>query len=79
MHLDMDAFFVAVEQVADPSLRGRPVIVAFGGLYAPRTAVSSCSYEVRETGVGSGMSLKRARKLCPDAVILPGNPDSDVV
>ena len=75
VHLDMDAFFVAVEQVADPSLRGRPVIVAFGGLYAPRTAVASCSYEVRETGVGSGMPLKRARKLCPDAVILPGNPD----
>ncbi len=75
VHLDMDAFFVAVEQVADPSLRGRPVIVAFGGLYAPRTAVASCSYEARTAGIMSGMPLKRAHKLCPDAVVLPGNPD----
>ncbi len=75
VHLDLDAFFVAVEQVADPSLRGRPVIVAFGGLCAPRTAVASCSYEARELGIEAGMSLKRARKLCPEAVVLPGNPD----
>lgn len=75
VHLDLDAFFVAVEQVADPSLRGRPVIVAFGGLYAPRTAVASCSYEARGEGIESGMPLKKARKLCPGAVVLPGNPD----
>jgi len=75
VHLDMDAFYVAVEQVVDPVLRKRPVIVAFGGVYAPRTAVASCSYEARESGVTSGMALKRARKLCPDAAILPGNPD----
>jgi len=75
VHLDLDAFYVGVEQVADPALRERPVIVAFGGVYAPRTAVASCSYEARQSGVTSGMALKRARKLCPEAVILPGNPD----
>jgi len=75
VHVDMDAFFVAVEQVADPALRSRPVIVAFGGHYAPRTAVASCSYEVRETGVEAGMPLRRALKLCPGAIVLPGNPD----
>ncbi len=75
VHLDLDAFYVGVEQVADPALRERPVIVAFGGVYAPRTAVASCSYEARQSGVTSGMALKRARKLCPEAVVLPGNPD----
>jgi DNA polymerase-4 len=75
VHLDLDAFFVAVERVVDSSLRGRPVIVAFGGLYAPRTAVASASYEARESGIESGMPLRQARKRCPDAVVLPGNPD----
>jgi len=75
VHLDLDAFYVAVERVVDPALRGRPVIVAFGGLYAPRTAVASASYEAREAGVEGGMPLRRAQKLCPDAIVLPGNPD----
>jgi DNA polymerase-4 len=75
VHLDLDAFYVAVERVVDPGLRGYPVIVAFGGLYAPRTAVASASYEARETGGESGMPLRQARKRCPGAVVLPGNPD----
>ena len=75
VHLDLDAFFVAVERVVDASLRGRPVLVAFGGPYAPRTVVASASYEAREAGVEGGMPLKQARRCCPDAVVLPGNPD----
>jgi DNA polymerase-4 len=66
-HLDMDAFFAAVEQLDDPACRGRPVIV--GGL-GPRGVVSTASYEAREFGIHSAMPMALARKRCPDGVYL---------
>lgn len=69
MHCDMDCFFAAVEQLDDPSLAGRPVIV--GGDPNKRGVVSTANYVARRFGVHSAMSAAQARRLCPQGVFLP--------
>jgi DNA polymerase IV len=67
-HLDMDAFYVAVELLRRPELRGKPVIVAGRG---PRAVVTTASYEARPFGVGSAIPVAHARRMCPDLIHLP--------
>lgn len=67
-HADMDAFYAAIEQRDDPALRGKPILV---GPNSDRGVVLTASYEARPFGVGSAMPMARARRMCPDAVIVP--------
>lgn len=71
VHIDIDAFFAAVEVLLNPALKGKPVIV--GGLPHERGVASTCSYEARRYGVHSGMSLRNAFRLCPQAIFIRGN------
>lgn len=71
VHIDIDAFFAAVEELLDPSLKGKPVIV--GGLPHERGVASTASYAARKYGVHSGMSLRQAHQLCPHGVFIRGN------
>ena len=70
LHLDMDAFFAAVELLRRPDLKGRPVVIGGRGDPTRRGVVSTATYEARAYGVRSGMPLRTALKLCPTAVFI---------
>ena len=65
VHVDVGAFFASVEQVLNPNLRGKPVLVGRG-------VVASASYEAKTRGVRTAMTIREARRLCPDAILVPG-------
>ena len=71
MHIDLDAFFVSVEQVENPELKGKPVVV--GGRPEGRGVVASASYEARAFGLHAGMPLSTASRLCPQAIFIQGS------
>lgn len=70
LHLDLDTFFVSCERLIDSTLNNKPILVGGTG---DRGVVAACSYETRLFGVHSGMSMKVARQLCPEAIVIKGN------
>ena len=71
IHVDMDAFYASVEQLDNPELKGKAVIIGGVGL-DNRGVVSTASYEARKFGVHSAMPIAQAKKLCPHGIYLPG-------
>ena len=71
VHIDIDAFFAAVEELLNPALQGKPVIV--GGLPHERGVAATCNYEARRYGVRTGMPLRQAYQLCPNGLFIRGN------
>lgn len=72
VHLDLDTFFVSVERLHNPELRGKPVLI---GGFSERAVVASCSYEARTFGIHSAMPMRLARQLCPQAIVIRGDYD----
>ena len=72
LHVDLDAFFASVEEQEKPWLRGKPVLVA--GNYTHRTVVATASYSARRYGIKTGMPLSQARRLCPEGIVVVGDP-----
>lgn len=72
IHMDLDAFFVSVECLREPKLKGIPLLI---GGRSGRGVVAACSYEARSFGIHSAMPMKTARRLCPHAVIIGGDPE----
>jgi DNA polymerase-4 len=72
VHIDLDSFFVSVERLENSALNGKPVLV--GGT-SDRGVVASCSYEAREFGIHSAMSMKMAKQLCPQAIVVKGDTE----
>src|SRR5260370_38516320 len=70
LHADLDAFYASVEQLLDPSLRGKPIAVGGG-------VVLAASYEAKSFGISSGMSGWRARELCPELIFVGGHFEDD--
>ncbi len=72
VHCDLDTFFVSVERLANPELKGKPVLI---GGSSDRGVVASCSYEARQFGIHSAMPMRLARQLCPEAILVRGDMD----
>jgi len=72
VHMDLDAFFVSVERLENSALNGKPILV---GGSSSRGVVAACSYEARAFGIHSAMPMKMARRLCPEAILVKGDPE----